>query len=78
VTLVDVGFSSRWSHSNKGDNWYIISIIFASDTGKPLIIRSTAREEITRKFPPEPHMFPIKVTSLDSTDNKRPETGSSV
>ena len=39
-------------------------------TAKGLIVRSTAREEIPRKFPCEPHMFPIIVTSLDSTENK--------
>jgi hypothetical protein len=32
--------------------------------------RSTAREEIPRKLPREPHVFPIRVTSLDSTTNK--------
>ena len=35
-----------------------------------LIERSTAPEEIPRKFPREPHVFPIIVTSLDSIDNK--------
>jgi hypothetical protein len=38
--------------------------------GQPLIVRSTTREEIPRKFPREPHVFPIIVTSLDSTDYK--------
>ena len=33
------------------------------------MVRSTAREEIPRKFPREPHVFLIIVTSLDSTDN---------
>jgi hypothetical protein len=31
---------------------------------------TTAREEIPRKFPREPHVFPMIVTSLDSIDNK--------
>ena len=45
-------------------------VIFIHLSGRPLIVRSTAREEIPRKFPREPHMFPIIVTSIDSTDNK--------
>ena len=45
-------------------------MIFIHLSGRPLIVRSTAREEIPRKFPREPHMFPIIVTSIDSTDNK--------
>ena len=45
-------------------------VIFIHSLGQPLIVRSTAREEIPRKFPREPHVFPIIVTSLDSTDNK--------
>ena len=45
-------------------------MIFIRLLDQPLIVRSTACEEIPRKFPCEPHMFPIIVTSLDSTDNK--------
>jgi hypothetical protein len=45
-------------------------VIFIHSLGQPLIVRSTAREEIPRKFPHESHVFPIIVTSLDSTDNK--------
>jgi hypothetical protein len=52
-------------------------VIFIHSLGQPLIVRShskvhrcTAREEIPSKFPREPHVFPIIVTSLDSTDNK--------
>ena len=52
-------------------------MIFIHSLGQPLIVRShskvhrcTAREEIPSKFPREPHVFPIIVTSLDSTDNK--------
>ena len=45
-------------------------VIFIHSLGQPLIVRSTAHEEIPRKFPREPHVFPIIVTSLDSTDNK--------
>jgi hypothetical protein len=45
-------------------------VIFIHSLGQPLIVRSTAREEIPRKFPREPDVFPIIVTSLDSTDNK--------
>jgi hypothetical protein len=37
---------------------------------KKIIVRYTAREEIPRKFPREPYVFLIIVTSLDSTDNK--------
>ena len=33
-------------------------------------MRYTAREEIPRKFPREPHVFPIIVTFLNSTDSK--------
>ena len=45
-------------------------VIFIHSLGQPLIVMSTIREEIPRKFPREPHMFLIIVTSLDSTDNK--------
>jgi hypothetical protein len=45
-------------------------MIFIHSLGHPLIVRSTAREEIPRKFPREANVFPIIVTSLDSTDNK--------
>ena len=45
-------------------------MLFIHSLGQPLIVRSTAREEIPRKFPREPHVCPIIVTSLDSTDNK--------
>jgi hypothetical protein len=51
-------------------------VIFIHSLGQPLIVRShsirstTAREEIPRKFPREPHVFPMIVTSLDSIDNK--------
>jgi hypothetical protein len=49
-------------------------VIFIHALGQPLIVRSHskihAREEIPRKFPREPHVFPIIVTSLDSTENK--------
>ena len=45
-------------------------MIFIHSLGQPLIVRSTAREETPRKFPREHHMFPIIVTSLDSTDSK--------
>ena len=51
-------------------------MIFIHSLGQPLIVRShsirstTAREEIPRKFPREPHVFPMIVTSLDSIDNK--------
>ena len=45
-------------------------VIFIHSMVQQLIVRSTAREEIPRKFPRELHVFPIIVTSLDSTDNK--------
>ena len=45
-------------------------MIFIHSLDQPLIVRSTGCEEIPKKFPCEPHMFPIIVTSLDSTDNK--------
>jgi hypothetical protein len=35
-----------------------------------LLLFQIAREEIPRKFPRVPHVFPIIVTSLDSTDYK--------
>ena len=44
-------------------------VIFIHSLGQPLIVRSHSKE-IPRKFPIEPHVFPIIVTSLDSTDNK--------
>jgi hypothetical protein len=44
-------------------------VIFIHSLGQPLIVRSTDCEEIQRKFPRKPHVFPIIVTSLDSTDN---------
>jgi hypothetical protein len=43
-------------------------VIFIHSLG--LIVKSTTRDEIPRKFPREPQVFPIIVTSLDSTDNK--------
>jgi hypothetical protein len=49
-------------------------VIFIHSLGQPLIVWSHskvhAREEIPRKFPRQPHVFPIIVTSLDSTVNK--------
>ena len=44
-------------------------VIFIHSLDQPLIVRSHSKE-IPRKFPIEPHMFPIIVTSLDSTENK--------
>ena len=34
-------------------------VIFIHSLGQPLTVRYTAREEIPRKFPREPHAFPI-------------------
>ena len=43
-------------------------MIFIHSLGQPLIVRSHSK--IPKKFPREPHVFPIIVTSLDLTDNK--------
>jgi membrane-bound metal-dependent hydrolase YbcI (DUF457 family) len=50
-----------------------IASITASLIGRAVILVITylkTFKTIPRKFPHEPHMFPIIVTSLDSTDNK--------
>ena len=63
-------YSYKYLESDLIKHCHVISI---HSLGQPLIVRShvrsTDREEIPRKFPREPHVFPIIVISLDSTDN---------
>ena len=67
IILINIIYSYKYLESDLIKHCHVI---FIHSLGQPLIVRSTAREEIPRKFPREPDVFPIIVTSLDSTDNK--------
>jgi hypothetical protein len=68
VFLVNSKMAGTTKHDPVGNTWTQLSSetfthLLTKSLGQPLIVRSTAREEI-------PTRFPIIVTSIDSTDNK--------